>query len=242
MDADPRSSDAGRGRRAAHPVGAVHRHDQLRRHAAAEGAGRLGCRRQHSASPSECCSAASSPAPSAGGRSSSSTCRSAWPCLPVPRTGCLAGRVPRDALRRLDVRGALTLVSGLLLLVYGIEQTRTDGWTAIAHLGRRWPPQRRCSSVRVARTPHREPARAAGDLADPLADFRLGGHGRRHRCGRRSHLPRVAVPAAGHRLVGGCRRRGVPSARGGNHRWRPSPARKLIAHLSPRTIIAAGCS
>jgi EmrB/QacA subfamily drug resistance transporter len=35
------------------------------------------------------------------------------------------------ALRRLDIRGAATLVSGLLLAVYGIEQTRTDGWTSM---------------------------------------------------------------------------------------------------------------
>jgi EmrB/QacA subfamily drug resistance transporter len=31
-------------------------------------------------------------------------------------------------LRRLDVLGALTLVSGLVLLVYGIEETSTHGW------------------------------------------------------------------------------------------------------------------
>jgi EmrB/QacA subfamily drug resistance transporter len=31
-------------------------------------------------------------------------------------------------LRRLDVLGALTLVSGLVLLVYGIEETTTHGW------------------------------------------------------------------------------------------------------------------
>jgi EmrB/QacA subfamily drug resistance transporter len=34
------------------------------------------------------------------------------------------------ALRRLDVPGAATLVSGLLLLVYAIESTRTAGWSA----------------------------------------------------------------------------------------------------------------
>ncbi|NYJ07052.1 MFS transporter [Petropleomorpha daqingensis] len=34
------------------------------------------------------------------------------------------------ALRRLDVPGALTLVSGLLALVFGIEATRSAGWTA----------------------------------------------------------------------------------------------------------------
>jgi len=34
------------------------------------------------------------------------------------------------ALRRLDVPGALTLVTGLLALVFGIESTRSAGWTA----------------------------------------------------------------------------------------------------------------
>jgi len=34
------------------------------------------------------------------------------------------------ALRRLDVPGALTLVGGLLALVFGIEATRSAGWTA----------------------------------------------------------------------------------------------------------------
>ncbi|ADB76461.1 MFS transporter [Geodermatophilus obscurus] len=34
------------------------------------------------------------------------------------------------ALRRLDVPGALTLVAGLLALVFGIEATRSAGWTA----------------------------------------------------------------------------------------------------------------
>ena len=38
------------------------------------------------------------------------------------------------AFRRLDMRGALTLVTGLLSLVYGIEQTRTHGWSSAATL------------------------------------------------------------------------------------------------------------
>ena len=38
------------------------------------------------------------------------------------------------ALKRMDARGALTLVTGLLAFVYGIEQTRTDGWTSAATL------------------------------------------------------------------------------------------------------------
>ncbi|HET6818313.1 MAG TPA: MFS transporter [Mycobacteriales bacterium] len=38
------------------------------------------------------------------------------------------------AFRRMDARGALTLVTGLLSLVYGIEQTRTDGWASAATL------------------------------------------------------------------------------------------------------------
>jgi len=38
------------------------------------------------------------------------------------------------ALRRLDARGALTLVTGLLSLVYGIEQTRTHGWSSASTL------------------------------------------------------------------------------------------------------------
>ena len=38
------------------------------------------------------------------------------------------------AFRRLDVRGALTLVTGLLSLVYGIEQTRTHGWSSATTL------------------------------------------------------------------------------------------------------------
>ncbi len=44
------------------------------------------------------------------------------------------GERTRGALRRLDVGGGLTLVAGLLSLVYGIEQTRTDGWTSSSTL------------------------------------------------------------------------------------------------------------
>jgi EmrB/QacA subfamily drug resistance transporter len=44
------------------------------------------------------------------------------------------GRSRPGALRRLDVPGAVTLVGGLLSLVYGIEATRSAGWTA----GRTW--------------------------------------------------------------------------------------------------------
>src|SRR3954447_18014015 len=40
------------------------------------------------------------------------------------------GASQRGALRRLDASGALTLVGGLLALVYGIEATRSAGWTA----------------------------------------------------------------------------------------------------------------
>ena len=40
------------------------------------------------------------------------------------------GGSQRGALRRLDVPGALTLVTGLLALVFGIEATRSAGWTA----------------------------------------------------------------------------------------------------------------
>lgn len=43
----------------------------------------------------------------------------------VPRT-----ETQPKALRRLDVPGALTLVGGLLALVFGIEATRSAGWTA----------------------------------------------------------------------------------------------------------------
>src|SRR4051812_14153291 len=40
------------------------------------------------------------------------------------------GATRRGALRRLDVPGALTLVAGLLALVFGIEAIRSAGWTA----------------------------------------------------------------------------------------------------------------
>src|SRR3954466_13172146 len=40
------------------------------------------------------------------------------------------GSAQPGALRRLDVPGALTLVAGLLALVFGIEATRSAGWTA----------------------------------------------------------------------------------------------------------------
>ena len=40
------------------------------------------------------------------------------------------GGSQRGALRRLDLPGAVTLVGGLLALVYGIEATRSAGWTA----------------------------------------------------------------------------------------------------------------
>jgi EmrB/QacA subfamily drug resistance transporter len=43
----------------------------------------------------------------------------------VPRGAAQAG-----ALRRLDLSGAATLVTGLLALVFGIEATRSAGWTA----------------------------------------------------------------------------------------------------------------
>ena len=41
-----------------------------------------------------------------------------------------AGQRNRGALRRLNIPGATTLVSGLLLLVYAIESTRSAGWSA----------------------------------------------------------------------------------------------------------------
>lgn len=41
-----------------------------------------------------------------------------------------AGSQRRGALRRLDLPGAITLVGGLLLLVYAIESTRSAGWSA----------------------------------------------------------------------------------------------------------------
>ncbi|MGZ4623561.1 MAG: MFS transporter [Blastococcus sp.] len=41
-----------------------------------------------------------------------------------------AGTTQHRALRRLDAPGALTLVGGLLALVYGIEATHSAGWTA----------------------------------------------------------------------------------------------------------------
>ena len=44
------------------------------------------------------------------------------------------GERTRGALRRLDARGAFTLVTGLLSLVYGIEQTRTHGWGSASTL------------------------------------------------------------------------------------------------------------
>jgi EmrB/QacA subfamily drug resistance transporter len=40
------------------------------------------------------------------------------------------GERHRRALRRLDVPGALTLVAGLLALVFGIEATRSAGWSS----------------------------------------------------------------------------------------------------------------
>jgi EmrB/QacA subfamily drug resistance transporter len=43
----------------------------------------------------------------------------------VPR-----GSSARQGLRRLDVPGALTLVGGLVALVFGVEATRSAGWTA----------------------------------------------------------------------------------------------------------------
>src|SRR3954449_5837625 len=44
--------------------------------------------------------------------------------------GVARGSSRTGALRRLDVPGALTLVTGLLALVLGIEGTRSAGWTA----------------------------------------------------------------------------------------------------------------
>src|SRR6185312_9184281 len=41
-----------------------------------------------------------------------------------------AGTTQRRALRRLDAPGAVTLVTGLLALVYGVEATHSAGWTA----------------------------------------------------------------------------------------------------------------
>jgi EmrB/QacA subfamily drug resistance transporter len=44
--------------------------------------------------------------------------------------GVAPGASQRGALRRLDAPGALTLVGGLLALVFGIEATRSAGWAA----------------------------------------------------------------------------------------------------------------
>jgi EmrB/QacA subfamily drug resistance transporter len=68
------------------------------------------------------------------------------------------GRSQRGALRRLDVPGALTLVTGLLALVFGIEATRSAGWTS----PRTWVALAAAAVLLTAF------ARLEGRTADPL--------------------------------------------------------------------------
>ncbi len=143
------------------------------------------------------------------------------------------------ALRRLDIRGAATLVAGLLSLVYGIEQTRTDGWTSVAT----WAPLAAAAAllamfVRLER-------RAASPLVPP-STWRI-----------RSLVSASAVMAGVTGVVVGAiflaslylQQVIGSSAVVAGVEFLPLAAAitagavagsKLIAHLSPRTIIAGG--
>ncbi len=150
-----------------------------------------------------------------------------------------AGVSAPHALRRLDVRGAATLVSGLLLLVYGIEQTRTHGWTAAAT----WAPL--AAAAALITTFARLERRATNPLVPP-ATWRI-----------RSLISASAVMAGVTGVVVGAiflaslylQHIVGSSAIVAGVEFLPLAAAitagavagsKLIAHLSPRTIIAAG--
>jgi predicted MFS family arabinose efflux permease len=143
------------------------------------------------------------------------------------------------ALRRLDIRGALTLVCGLLLLVYGIEQTRTDGWTAIGT----WAPLAAAVAMLFgfAWLEHR----AANPLVPP-ATWRI-----RSLTSASAVMAGVTGVVVGAIFLASLYLQQVigSSAVVAGLEFLPLAAAitagavagsKLIAHLSPRTIIAAG--
>ena len=73
---------------------------------------------------------ASSPRSSTGGPCSSSTCPSASPCSPPCFARSSSPPATSPGPRRLDVSGAVTLVTGLLALVFEVESTSSHGWTS----------------------------------------------------------------------------------------------------------------
>ena len=110
-----------------------------------------------------------------------------------------AGRLP-GASHRLDVAGAVTITSALVLAVYAIVNGNEAGWTSAQTLGLLAASalhRRRVHRDRVAR---RVAARAAAAVPDP--ERRDGERGRRALVGGdvRVVLPLGALPAAGARL------------------------------------------
>ena len=114
--------------------------------------------------------------------------------------------------REFDLRGALAATVGLSLLVLGIVRTDQTGWGDTSTLLLIGGRHRAAGRVRAHRGPLRPlAADAAADL--PLADAQRG---QRHRAARRRGLVRdvvlrVAVPAAGARLLPHPRRAGLPA-------------------------------
>jgi EmrB/QacA subfamily drug resistance transporter len=154
------------------------------------------------------------------------------------RTVAAGERSPR-AFRRLDVPGAVTLVSGLLLLVYGIEQTRTHGWTGSAT----WTA---LAAAGVLLTAFAVLERRAANPLVPAATWRI-----RSLVSASAVMAGVTGAVVGAIFLASLYLQQVigASAIVAGVEFLPLAAAitagavagsKLIAHLSPRTIIAGG--
>jgi MFS family permease len=161
-------------------------------------------------------------------------------CAPSTR-----GTAHRRALRRLDVPGALTLVAGLLALVFGIEAIPFRRRDRAPHLDLPPPRGRPADRLRPARAACRRPL-------VPPSTWRIRrwsprpSSWRRHGGRRRGDLPVVPVPAGRHRLLPRRRRTAVPAAgraitlaaAGSVEGDRPPGARTLI--LGGLVVMAGG--
>ena len=205
----------------------------LRRQAARHRTRRVGHRRQHGHRRRRALRRHSSPAPSTGARSSSSTSRSASPSWSAPCTSSPRHAVHGRASAASTSPARSPWSAGCSPWSYAVEthhQPRLDRDHDPRQLRRRqrscWPRSRSSS----AGSPRRWSRRGSGGSdrwsrprpswpASPVPSS--------------AHLPQLAVPAAGPRLLRDRRRPGVPAAGRGHHAERRGRLQAAAATPGP---------